>query len=76
MKCSRKDDGRIRRMEASIRSLVEIRPELQSIQTEIDECLDKAGHADNRLAVLEFIIEKKLKELEEKLADLRRFLKR
>ena len=46
-------------------------PHLQPFQDEIDRILDKTVGFENRMAVLAFMIEKKLYELKEAFADLR-----
>ncbi len=50
--------------------LLEIYPDLREYQKEIDRCLDNAGSAENRMAVLAVMIEAKLKELQDELSHL------
>ena len=45
-------------------------PNLREYQKEIDRCLDNAGSAENRMAVLAVMIEAKLKELQDELSHL------
>jgi dsDNA-specific endonuclease/ATPase MutS2 len=45
-------------------------PDLREYQKEIDRCLDNAGNAENRMAVLAVMIEAKLKELQNELSHL------
>jgi hypothetical protein len=45
-------------------------PDLREYQKEIDQCLDNAGSAENRMAVLAVMIEAKLKELQDELSHL------
>jgi dsDNA-specific endonuclease/ATPase MutS2 len=45
-------------------------PDLREYQKEIDRCLDNAGSAENRMAVLAVMIEAKLKELQDELSHL------
>jgi hypothetical protein len=45
-------------------------PDLREYQKEIDRCLDNAGSAENRMAVLSVMIEAKLKELQDELSHL------
>ena len=49
------------------RRLLEERPELKAYQEEIDRLLNQAGNAENRLAVLSFMVESKLRELQEQI---------
>ena len=50
--------------------LLEEYPGLREYQKEIDRCLDNAGGAENRMAVLAVMIEAKLKELQDELSHL------
>ena len=50
--------------------LLEEYPDLREYQKEIDRCLDNAGDAENRMAVLAVMIEAKLKELQDELSHL------
>ncbi len=50
--------------------LIEEYPDLREYQKEIDRCLDNAGSAENRMAVLAVMIEAKLKELQDELSHL------
>ena len=50
--------------------LLEEYPDLREYQKEIDRCLDNAGGAENRMAVLAVMIEAKLKELQDELLHL------
>jgi hypothetical protein len=45
-------------------------PYLREYQKEIDRCLDNAGSSENRMTVLAVMIEAKLKELHDELAQL------
>jgi dsDNA-specific endonuclease/ATPase MutS2 len=50
--------------------LLKENPGLKEYQKEIDRCLDNAGSAENRMAVLAVMIEAKLKELQDELSHL------
>ena len=50
--------------------LLEEYPDLREYQKEIDRCLDNAGSAENRMAVLAVMIEAKLRELQNELSHL------
>ncbi len=50
--------------------LLEEYPDLREYQKEIDRCLDNAGGAENRMAVLAVMIEAKLRELQDELSHL------
>jgi len=50
--------------------LIEEYPDLREYQKEIDRCLDNAGCAENRMAVLALMIEAKLKALQDELSHL------
>ncbi len=49
-------------------------PQYRSFQHEIDGMLDKAGNAENRIAVLALLIEAKLIELHSRFKQLNRIL--
>ncbi len=49
-------------------------PELQALQDEIDDMLEKAGSTENRMKVLAMLMEAKLIELNGELRDLNRIL--
>ena len=51
-------------------------PQYQSFQREIDQLLEKAGHAENRMTVLAVLIEAKLVELHTQLKGLNAILMR
>lgn len=51
-------------------SLIESSPEYEKFQEEIELYLHKAGAPENRLAVLEFLLEAKISELRQELQHL------
>ncbi|MDA8140951.1 MAG: hypothetical protein M0036_20070 [Desulfobacteraceae bacterium] len=51
-------------------------PQYQSFQNEIDELLDKAGTAENRMAVLALLMEAKLIEMHDQFRQLNHILLR
>lgn len=50
--------------------LLEQHPDLKEFQKKIDRCLDNAGSAENRMAVLGVMIEARLKDLRDELLHL------
>ncbi len=55
---------------------LETYPQYRTFQAEIDRMLDKAGSADNRMAVLAMLIEGKLVELSQEFKKLNNILTR
>ena len=51
-------------------NLISNRPHLQEYQDEIESLLIKAGNAENRMAVVSFLIESKFDELNIKIGEL------
>ncbi len=51
-------------------SLLEKRPELKAFQEEIDRLLAGAGGLENRMAVLEIMIESSFKDFQQKMSEL------
>ncbi|MDM8535347.1 hypothetical protein QUF70_01190 [Desulfobacterales bacterium HSG17] len=61
------EDAGIYNKTKELELIIQNYPEFEDFQTEIELYLKKAGSAENRLAVLEFMLEAKISELRQEL---------
>lgn len=64
------EDNGVYNKKKDLELLIQNNPEFKDFQKEIDLYLNKAGSVENRLAVLEFMLESKILELKQELSYL------
>ena len=64
------EDNKIYNKTKELDLLIQSYPEFEKFQLEIELYLQKAGSAENRLAVIEFLLEAKMSELRQELLHL------